>query len=110
MSARLTVSEVDTRAETIILTGTRDNLRRVEAWLHGDVDVVPAGTLELLRAEIAALRRERDGLLAWLKQAPAIHRQLALSAYRQGHHDGQHYEQTAHYESEGWDAEEGSQP
>lgn len=56
MSARLTVSEVDTRTETIILTGTRDNLRRVEAWLHSDVDVVPAGTVEKLQAQIAALR------------------------------------------------------
>ena len=59
MSARLTVSEVDTRAETITLTGTRDNLRRVENWLHGDVDVVPAGTVEKLQAENSTVKSFR---------------------------------------------------
>lgn len=72
MSARLTVSEVDTRSETITLTGTRDNLRRVEAWLHGDVDVAPAGTVPQNMREIAhleALLAERNSQLTECRAA-----------------------------------------
>ncbi len=122
MSARLTVSEVDTRAETITLTGTRDNLRRVEAWLHGDVDVVPAGTVEKLQEkrrtitvdvdvlgipelrgaietriaiETAALRRERDALARCLAAVPALFQKSAGEIYGHAYAAGHEDERDA---------------
>jgi len=67
-----------------------------------ELEEVIRARIAIEKTKTAALRRERDGLARCLAAVPAAHRALALAAYRQGHVDGQEYERTAHYESEGW--------